>query len=115
MEDQQIHFNKKKFMEFILNDADFYKEMIETTKETLITGKADMLAFFQSKDIEKIRQVAHLLKGHSLTMYFDELHKISLTLEHSAINKDFDSISKNIPCFEKEIDCLLENHLNETV
>jgi HPt (histidine-containing phosphotransfer) domain-containing protein len=112
MEDEQVHFNKKKFMEFILNDAEFYKEMLETTRETLTQGKLDMAESLAVRDIEKVRQVAHLLKGHAVTMYFQELHKIALTLEQCAGNKDWEGVLQHIDSFEKETDCLLQNHLN---
>jgi HPt (histidine-containing phosphotransfer) domain-containing protein len=111
-EEEKDHFDKKEFLEYILNNIELYNELIVITKETLPKGKTDLLAAYAAKDITGIKEVAHMLKGHSMTMFFRTLHKISLSIELSAINNDYEGISREIGNIEKEIDCLIDNYLN---
>ena len=65
-----------------------------------------------ANDINNIKEVAHLLKGHSLTMFFRTLNKLALSLESHAINNDYMGISLQIENVIKEIDNLIETYLN---
>ncbi len=111
-DDAKNHFDKKEFLEYILNNEELFRELIEITKETLTKGKSDMRKAFVEKDINSIKEIAHLLKGHSLTMFFRVLHKVSLSIESSAINNDYDGISQQMENIEKEIDNLVDIYLN---
>ena len=111
-DDAKNHFDKKEFLEYILNNEELFEELIVITKDTLTKGKSDLRKAFEEKDIYAIKEVAHLLKGHSLTMFFRALHKLSLSIETDAIHNDYEGISHQMDNIEKEIDNLVGTYLN---
>ena len=111
-DDAKNHFDRKEFFEYILNNFELYDELIVITKDTLTKGKSDLRKAFEEKDFHTIKEVAHLLKGHSLTMFFRALHKLSLSIETAAIHNDLEGIAHQMDNFEKEIDNLVGTYLN---
>jgi HPt (histidine-containing phosphotransfer) domain-containing protein len=110
-EDAKSHFDKEEFLEYILNSIELYNELIVITKETLTKGKTDLLESYVAKDMIRIKEVAHMLKGHAMTMFFRNLHKIAASIESDAINNDYEGITQQMGNIEKEIDCLIDNYL----
>ncbi|MEI7596767.1 MAG: PAS domain S-box protein [Bacteroidota bacterium] len=103
IENSIIHFDKKQMMERVMNNVDFYNQMINISLETLPESIFELKKAFNDNKLEIVKFCAHAIKGVASGSSFNLLAHYALQLENVKEN----SFEENITLID-----LLEKELN---
>jgi PAS domain S-box-containing protein len=99
-------FDVDALMERISGDKEFFKELVElfiqdTPKQFVLLKNA-----YENKDADKIRQLAHTIKGSAGNFGASSLQKIALSLEQAAQTGNLSKIEHLVDAVEMEFEIL---------
>jgi CheY-like chemotaxis protein len=102
------HFDKDSLMENIGQSQHLLEELM-----TVVAGQfsSDMELLSEAiavKDLIRIKQLAHSIKGAALNMYFNRLAEIALAIELDFSDDDFDKIAEKYLELTFEWECVLQ-------
>ena len=76
-----MHFDKIALLETLEGDKEGYLQLMEMVRSTLNSLQIDLKEAISNQDLDKVRKVAHSLKGTSLNCKFNTLKDLSECLE----------------------------------
>jgi HPt (histidine-containing phosphotransfer) domain-containing protein len=99
-------FDVDALMERISGDKEFFKELVElfiqdTPKQFVLLKNA-----YDNKDADKIRQLAHTIKGSAGNFGASSLQKVALSLEQAAQTGNLSKIEHLVDAVEMEFEIL---------
>ena len=95
-------------MEYSMDDKDMYKDMIQMFIDQREQNLSDINGFFEKKDWDNYRIIAHSLKGNALTVGALRLSEHAKELEFAARDNRIDEIMEKHEPFQKEHRALLD-------
>ena len=111
--DNEIHFDKVRFLERIGGEKELFNALIESSKSQFSEDLDSLNKALENNDLEVIRRSAHSIKGAALTMCFGILAKIAEDTElipdsevskmsesYNDMQKEWTNIQKELPATE---------------
>ena len=83
----------KDFMERVQDDKELLLELLDIFQEDFVGKRQSLNEALQTKDLNKIKEVAHSLKGASGNISAKEMHANFIRLEQLAKTSDFVQMS----------------------
>ena len=92
----------KEVMERLQDDRELLMELLNLYTDDFTEKRAGLNEAAQNKDFEKLRNIAHSLKGSSGNISAKKLHSIFLTLEQSAKAQDLSQVAAALQQIDAE-------------
>ncbi len=82
--DISLHFNKNNLLDKIQNDKDLYKQLMSQSLKEFEKDVHELLENIKTEDPDRIKSVAHRLKGSAFNMEFTRLGSLAKVVEQNA-------------------------------
>ena len=92
-----------KFLESMAGKQPFLKRMFTVFISQEPKRIQDIKDALESRDVERLRHLAHALKGGAATMGVERVRDCCLNLENASKEQDLDAASTHLDALEKEM------------
>lgn len=104
-----VHFNKEKMMDRVMDNEELFQKMMKLAYDSLQKMFESLQLAIEEKDCEKIKSVAHAIKGVALNASFEILTKMARELElNCKENSDTEQIKSLHASMYEEFRLLLD-------
>ena len=99
----------KEFMERVQDDKELLLELLDIYQEDFVKKRHALTEAVNGKDAQKVREIAHSLKGASGNISAKPLHANFIIMEQSAKNNDLSQTAGMLTEIDKQFEDLKEN------